>query len=77
MPSENILGRYDGHNHSENAIRGEPMSVRILLVDDNAIIREHLRVLLESHANWEICGQAADGIEAIEKCRQLCLTSWF
>ena len=45
--------------------------IRILLVEDNAIVREHLRGLLESHADWEICGEAADGIEAIEKCRQL------
>jgi DNA-binding NarL/FixJ family response regulator len=52
-------------------IHAEPMSVRILLVDDSAAVRDRLRMLLEEHAGWEICGEAADGIEAIEKYRQL------
>ena len=52
-------------------ISGEPMNVRILVVDDNAKVRDGLRVLLQSHADWEVCGEAADGIEAIEKYRQL------
>lgn len=47
------------------------MSVRILVVDDNATIRAGLRLLLESHADWEVCGEAADGIEALEKHQQL------
>ena len=46
---------------------GEPMNVRILVVDDNATVRDGLRVLLQEHADWEVCGEAADGIEAIEK----------
>lgn len=56
---------------SKSEIRGEPMNVRILVVDDNAKVRDGLRLLLESHADWEVCGEAADGIEAIEKYRQL------
>lgn len=55
----------------EREIRGDAMSVRILVVDDNAALRGHLRLLLESHADWEICGEAADGFEAIEKYRRL------
>lgn len=47
------------------------MNVRILVVDDNAKVRDGLRFLLESHADWEVCGEAADGIEAIERYRQL------
>lgn len=56
---------------SKTEIRGEPMNVRILVVDDNAKVRDGLRLLLQSHADWEVCGEAADGIEAIEKYRQL------
>lgn len=56
---------------SKSEIRSEPMNVRILVVDDNAKVRDGLRLLLESHADWEVCGEAADGIEAIEKYRQL------
>lgn len=47
------------------------MTVRILVVDDNAKVRDGLRLLLQSHVDWEVCGEAVDGIEAIEKYRQL------
>lgn len=32
---------------------------------------DQLCILLEKHADWEICGEAADEIEAIEKYREL------
>jgi len=44
---------------------------RILLADDHPVFRLGLCSLLGSHKRWEICGQAADGREAIEKCRHL------
>jgi DNA-binding NarL/FixJ family response regulator len=40
---------------------------RILIVDDHHHYRAQLRQLIESEADWEICGEAADGKEAIEK----------
>jgi DNA-binding NarL/FixJ family response regulator len=50
-----------------NETPGELMKVRILIVDDNAVVRDGLRLLLQEHADWEVCGEGADGIEAIEK----------
>ena len=47
------------------------MTIRILVVDDSAMVRDGLRLLLQEHADWEVCGEAVDGIEAIEKYRQL------
>jgi chemotaxis response regulator CheB len=47
------------------------MPIRILIVDDSAAFRESLRELLEDHADWEVCGEAADGIEGVEKNRLL------
>src|SRR5260370_41948893 len=44
---------------------------RILVADDHPIFRFGLRSFLGSHESWEVCGEAADGKEAIEKCRQL------
>jgi len=44
---------------------------RILLADDHPIFRFGLSSLLESHENWAVCGEAADGRDAVEKCRLL------
>lgn len=45
--------------------------LRILLVDDHQAVRNAIRALMMSHAEWSICGEAADGLEAIEKSREL------
>src|ERR1700726_496052 len=44
---------------------------RIFLADDHPIFRLGLCSLLGSRKGWEVCGQAADGRDAVEKCRQL------
>jgi DNA-binding NarL/FixJ family response regulator len=44
---------------------------RILLADDHPIFLLGVRSLLGSHEGWEVCGEAADGRDAVEKCRQL------
>jgi DNA-binding NarL/FixJ family response regulator len=43
------------------------MAVRILLVDDHPIVRQGLRTLLEGRSGWEVVGEAADGLEAVDK----------
>jgi DNA-binding NarL/FixJ family response regulator len=47
------------------------MAVRILIADDDAAIRRLLRRLIESHADWSICGDAQDGQEAVGKASEL------
>jgi DNA-binding NarL/FixJ family response regulator len=47
------------------------MSIRILLVEDHAIVREGLRSLLESQPDLEIVGEAEDGRTAVELVRTL------
>ncbi|MGD2095842.1 MAG: response regulator transcription factor [Phycisphaerales bacterium] len=47
------------------------MSIRILLVEDHAIVREGLRSLLESQSDLEIVGEAEDGRTAVELVRTL------
>lgn len=44
---------------------------RILVADDHPIFRLGLCSLLSSHEGWTVCGQAANGREAVEKCAQL------
>lgn len=47
------------------------MAARILIADDNPHMRQILRNLLEQNPDWQICGEAADGQDAISKVRQL------
>jgi chemotaxis response regulator CheB len=49
------------------------MSQRVLIVDDHAVVRAGVRTFLSSYPDWEICGEAKDGEEAIEKVEQLAL----
>jgi DNA-binding NarL/FixJ family response regulator len=44
---------------------------RILVADDHPVFRFGLSSLLGAHEGWQICGEAADGRDAVEKCRQL------
>jgi two-component system, NarL family, nitrate/nitrite response regulator NarL len=46
-------------------------SLKILIVDDQAIVRRAVRQLLESERSWSICGEAADGRDAISKIQSL------
>lgn len=43
----------------------------ILLVDDHAMLRKGLRMLIEQEQDFLVSGEAADGLEAIEKVREL------
>ena len=45
--------------------------IRILVVDDHAVVREGLRAFLGLQPGFEIVGEAADGEEAVERAAQL------
>lgn len=45
--------------------------IRVLIVDDHAILRDGIRALLTLSDDIEVVGEAADGAEAIEACRKL------
>jgi two-component system, NarL family, invasion response regulator UvrY len=44
---------------------------RVLLVDDNPIVRSFVRKLFELEADFELSGEAGDARDAIEKARNL------
>src|SRR5438105_14982735 len=47
------------------------MAKAVLVVDDNALIRQALCELFKREADFEVCGEAENGREAIEKAQQL------
>ena len=47
------------------------MTIRVLLVDDHAIVRDGLRFLLEAHDEFEVVGGAANGRDAVRGAREL------
>ncbi len=47
------------------------MRVKVLIVDDQALVRAGFRMILESEPEIEIVGEAGDGAEAVEAVREL------
>jgi len=47
------------------------MSVQILIVDDQISVRNGIRALLSTRPDFNIVGEASDGLEAIEKAKSL------
>src|SRR5438477_8186216 len=45
--------------------------VRILIADDHEVVRRGVRSLLKSRADWEVCGEAVDGRDAVQKAKEL------
>ena len=41
--------------------------VRILVVDDNPAVRHYLRALLEQQSTWQVCDEARNGREALQR----------
>jgi DNA-binding NarL/FixJ family response regulator len=42
------------------------MPMKILVVDDHEVVHQGIRMILQSRPDWEICGQATNGAQAIE-----------
>ena len=45
--------------------------IKVLLVDDNEVVREGLKSILEPQADIEVIGQAVDGLDAVTKAEKL------
>jgi DNA-binding NarL/FixJ family response regulator len=45
--------------------------MRILIADDNSEVRAGIVSLITDYSDWEVCGEANDGAEAVEKVREL------
>jgi DNA-binding NarL/FixJ family response regulator len=45
--------------------------VRLLIVDDNESVRNGIRMFLELHEGFTVCGEASDGLEGIKRAFEL------
>jgi DNA-binding NarL/FixJ family response regulator len=52
-------------------LEGGVMAKRILIVDDSILIRRLIRTHLEDHSDFEVCGEAAHGEEAVKRAPEL------
>ena len=61
--------QYDGGTMTDSAARPRP--VRILLADDQPLLRTGFRMVLGTEDDLDIVGEAGDGLEAVELSRRL------
>src|SRR5262249_15176397 len=61
-------GRVPGHRH---ASPGRQRMIRVLLADDQALVRAGFRALLDAQGDIEVAGQASDGEQAVSLARQV------
>jgi len=45
--------------------------MRILIADDNDRVRDGIRAILSNEDDFEVCGEAVDGAQALDKTREL------
>jgi DNA-binding NarL/FixJ family response regulator len=48
------------------------MAKQILVADDHASMRRSMRMLIAQRADWQVCGEAENGVDAVEKAKSLC-----
>jgi two-component system nitrate/nitrite response regulator NarL len=47
------------------------MAIRILLVDDHSLFRSGIKLLLQRNPEFEVIGEASDGLEGVKRAKQL------
>ena len=47
------------------------MRTRFLIVDDSDLVRQGLCTVLQANPEWEVCGEAADGLTGVEMFKEL------
>jgi NarL family two-component system response regulator LiaR len=50
---------------------GDSVPIRVLIVDDHAVVRSGLATFLMAYGDLQLAGGAADGLEAVDMCRKL------
>ncbi|WP_322871105.1 response regulator transcription factor [Streptomyces goshikiensis] len=67
----NAAGAGAGVEHHTASPDSAPAPVTLLIADDDEVTRSGLRLLLAAQPGIEVVGEAADGVEAVERARLL------
>ncbi len=65
-----VLSSVHGHRTVQSNPK-QPRPIRIVIADDHAIVREGLSKLLGAEEDFQVVGQAADGLEAVQLVQRL------
>jgi PAS domain S-box-containing protein len=66
-----LLKKEQARLHRQEASSHPQAKVRVLLVDDHAMVRQGLRAILDGYADIDVVGEAADGEEAVASVERL------
>jgi len=64
-------GEHAAYRGRHTPFAAEPRRIRVLLVDDHAMVRQGLRSVLDAYPDVDVVGEAANGEEAVEMVEQL------
>jgi len=59
------------NENAMNTITNEDKTIKLLLVDDHAVVRDGIRARLEQQAHYQVVGEAVNGREALQKVGEL------
>ncbi|HEX4067435.1 MAG TPA: response regulator, partial [Acidobacteriaceae bacterium] len=60
-----------GWPNESSAAKQDRSRKQILIADDHELLRRGIRAMLENEAGWEICGEAVNGQDAVDKAAAL------
>jgi DNA-binding NarL/FixJ family response regulator len=66
-----LVGDYGVFSIATPDIKGQRVSVTIFIADDYAGWRGKVREILKNHPEWQIVGEASDGLDAVARADQL------
>jgi DNA-binding NarL/FixJ family response regulator len=46
-------------------------ALRVLIADDHEVVRKGIKSMIEGHQGWQVCGEAADGRDAVAQSHSL------
>jgi len=65
------MSRYEIAQNLSRQKSSKMSAIQFLIADDHDLFRRTARSFIEAHPNWRVCGEAGDGIEAIEQAKRL------